>query len=80
MARLPSLRGIAVVQAFEKLGWLKIRQSSSHVILVREGQAATLSVPLHDPVAKGTLRSLIRSAGLTVDEFVKAARSPKRKR
>ncbi len=31
---------------------------------------ATLSVPLHKEVAKGTPRSLIRSAGLTVDEFL----------
>ena len=29
----------------------------------------TLSVPHHREVAKGTLRSLIRSAGLTVNDF-----------
>ena len=42
------------------------------MILVREGQVATLSVPDHKEVAKGTLRSLIRSASLTVDDFVNA--------
>jgi len=36
------------------------------------GEMATLSVPDHREVAKGTLRSLIRAAGLTVDEFVRA--------
>jgi len=35
-------------------------------------EMATLSVPDHNPVAKGTLRGLIRAAGLTVDEFVGA--------
>lgn len=35
---------------------------------------ATLSVPDHKEVAQGTLRSLIRSSGITVDEFIKAAK------
>jgi predicted RNA binding protein YcfA (HicA-like mRNA interferase family) len=38
--------------------------------MVKEGENVTLSVPNHKEVAKGTLRSLIRSANLTVDEFV----------
>jgi len=46
------------------------RQRGSHMILVQDGHMATLSVPDHREVAKGTLRSLIRSSGLTVEEFV----------
>jgi len=41
--------------------------------MVKEGGMATLSVPDHREVAKGTLRSLIRAAGLTVAEFVAVA-------
>jgi len=74
MARLPRLSGREVVKVFESLGWEEARQSSSHIILVREGSSATLSVPDHKEVATGTLRSLIRSAGLTVAVFVEAAR------
>jgi predicted RNA binding protein YcfA (HicA-like mRNA interferase family) len=70
MAKLPSMSSRKAVKAFEKFGWQVVRQSGSHIIMVREGHEATLSVPAHNPVAKGTLRSLIRSAGLTVDEFV----------
>ena len=72
MAQLPRISGRQVVKAFESLGWLQVRQSGSHVILVREGHPATLSIPDHKEVAKGTLRSLIRSAGITVNEFVNA--------
>jgi predicted RNA binding protein YcfA (HicA-like mRNA interferase family) len=57
---------------FESLDWEFARQSASHIILVKEGETATLSVPDHREVAKGTLRSLIRTAGLTVNEFVSA--------
>jgi len=74
MARLPRLSGRDVVRVFESLGWEKARHSGSHIILVREGHRATLSVPDHKEVAAGTLRSLIRSAGLTVEEFAEAAR------
>ena len=72
MPRLPSVSSREVVKAFESFGWQVIRQSSSHIIMVQEGHMATLSVPDHNPVAKGTLRSLIRAAGLTVAEFVAA--------
>ena len=73
MARLPRLSGREAVRVFESMGWEKVRQSSSHIILVREGHQATLSVLDHKEVAIGTLRSLIRSAGLTVEDFADAA-------
>jgi len=72
MARLPRLSGRKAVKVLESLGWQQVRQSGSHIIMVREGHLATLSVPDHKEVAKGTLRSLIRSAGITVDEFLEA--------
>ncbi len=72
MAQLPNLSGTEVVKAFEKLGWEVSRQSGSHVVMTKDGEMASLSVPKHKEVAKGTLRSLIRSANLTVDEFSKA--------
>ncbi len=69
---LPVLSGIEVVRIFESFGWEVVRQVGSHMIMVKEGEIVTLSVPNHREVAKGTLRSLIRNAGLTVGEFVSA--------
>jgi predicted RNA binding protein YcfA (HicA-like mRNA interferase family) len=73
MPRLPTLSGREVVRVFQRFGWQVVRQSSSHIIMVRGGAFATLSIPDHREVAKGTLRSLIRAAGLTVPEFIAAA-------
>ncbi|HSF32674.1 MAG TPA: type II toxin-antitoxin system HicA family toxin [Candidatus Tectomicrobia bacterium] len=73
MPRLPTLSGREVVRVFEKFGWQVARQSSSHIIMVREGSFATLSIPNHREVAKGTLRSLIRAADLSVAEFIVAS-------
>jgi predicted RNA binding protein YcfA (HicA-like mRNA interferase family) len=70
MPSLPKLSGRDVVRVFNRDGWKMVRQRGSHMILVKEGHMATLSIPDHREVAKGTLRSLIRSSGLTVDEFV----------
>ena len=72
MAQLPRISGRKVVRVFESLGWSLVRQSGSHMILVRNNHPATLSVTDHKEVAKGTLRSLIRSAGITVDVFLNA--------
>lgn len=69
MPALPVLSGRKVVRAFQKLGWQVARQRGSHIILVKDGEIASLSVPDHKEVARGTLRSLIRTAGITVDEF-----------
>ena len=70
MAGLPSLSGERVVRVLQKAGWTKDRQRGSHVILIKPGHAASLSVPQHRQVAPGTLRALIRAAGMSVDEFV----------
>jgi len=55
---------------FQKAGWLKIGQVGSHVVLVKSGVRANLSVPQHKELSVGTLRALIRNAQMTVDEFL----------
>ena len=74
MPSLPVMSGRKVVRVFESLGWQVARQRASHIIMVKDDHDATLSIPDHKEVAKGTLRSLIRSADLTVAEFVAASR------
>jgi predicted RNA binding protein YcfA (HicA-like mRNA interferase family) len=70
MPVLPVISERKAVRVFEELGWPVARQRGSHIIMVKEEEIATLSIPAHKEVAKGTLRSLIRTAGITVDEFV----------
>jgi predicted RNA binding protein YcfA (HicA-like mRNA interferase family) len=72
MARLPVVSGRETARVFTTFGWKIARQSASHIIMTKKGHRATLSVPDHREVARGTLRSLIRSAGLTTDEFIAA--------
>jgi predicted RNA binding protein YcfA (HicA-like mRNA interferase family) len=70
MSHLPVVSGREAVRAFERIGYAVDHQSSSHIILRhRDPPHRRLTVPDHREVAKGTLRSLIRQAGLTVDEF-----------
>jgi predicted RNA binding protein YcfA (HicA-like mRNA interferase family) len=72
MPDVPLLKPREVVRAFKKLGWDVARQKGSHIILTKDGHIATLSVPDHAEVARGTLRALIARAGLTIDEFLAA--------
>jgi len=70
----PVLSGRQVVNIFEKFGWEESRQKGSHIIMTKPGEIVTLSVPNHREVARGTLRSLIRAANLTVEEFIKVVK------
>jgi len=72
--KLPVLSGREVAKAFERLGWEIARQRGSHIVLIKEGHMATLSVPDHKEVAKGTLRKLITRAGITIEDFLKATK------
>jgi len=72
MPPVPLLRPRDVMGAFQKLGWEVARQRGSHIILTKTGHIATLSIPNHPEVARGTLRALIARAGLTVEEFLQA--------
>jgi len=70
--RLPVVSGIKVVKALAKIGYDVDHQTGSHVILrQREDPHRRLTVPRHSELAKGTLRAIIRQAGLTVEEFLR---------
>lgn len=70
MGKLGNISGKEAVKIFEKSGWRIIGQVGSHVVMVKPGVRANLSIPQHKELSVGTLRSLIRSAGMTVDEFL----------
>lgn len=71
MPKLPVVSGVEVVKALAKIGWEFDHQTGSHMILRhREPPHRRLTVPRHSELGKGTLRAIIRDAGLTVDEFV----------
>jgi predicted RNA binding protein YcfA (HicA-like mRNA interferase family) len=70
MPPLPVLSGKEVLAVFQKAGWEFVRQKGSHMILVKPGEIVTLSVPDHKEIARGTLRGLLRTSGMTVDEFL----------
>ena len=69
MAKLPVVSGADAVKVFQRAGWRVDRQRGSHVILLRAGSIASLSVPQHPELAPGTLRALIRAAAMSVEEF-----------
>ena len=72
MPPVPLLQPNQLIKAFEKSGWQVARQKGSHIIMTKEGHIATLSIPDHPQVARGTLRSLIQKSGLTIEQFLEA--------
>lgn len=75
MAELPVCSGREAIRAFQQAGWRVDRQRGSHVSLAKEGSQMVLTVPLHRELDRGLLRTLIRRAGISVDQFVALLRS-----
>ena len=73
MPELPRISGSKVIKVFEKLGFSVVRQRGSHVVLRKQDKGCV--IPVHKELAVGTLRSAIRQAGLTPDDFVNAYKS-----
>ena len=70
MPKLPSaISGQNAVKAFQKDGWV-IARYGDHIIMEKEGMRTVLSIPNHKVLARGTLRTLIRYANLTVEDFI----------
>jgi predicted RNA binding protein YcfA (HicA-like mRNA interferase family) len=68
--RLPRVRAIDVLRALKRAGWYEIRQSGSHVRLRHDERPEDLTIAMHGgDVPTGTLRAIIRQAGLTIAEF-----------
>ena len=70
MAGLPTISGKEAIKAFQNAGWLIERTGSNrHIIMKKPGVVTTLSVPDHKTLDRGLLRSLIRDALMSTDEF-----------
>ena len=70
MPKLPRISGAEIVKILERLGFEKLRQSGSHVMMRRGPKGCV--VPLHDEVKVGTLAGVLRQAGISPDDFVGA--------
>jgi len=70
MSRLPVVSGKTLCKILARLGYEIDHQTGSHIILRnRHAPYRRLTVPNHKEIAKGTLRSILRETGLTIEEF-----------
>lgn len=72
MPKLPILKPKEVIRKFEKLGFVKDRQSGSHVILYRKNDRKRAVIPLHlKDLRKGTLKAILRETEINEEEFIR---------
>jgi len=70
MPKFPGLSGADLVKALEKLGFAKVRQSGSHMVL-RRGSSGCV-VPNHKELKVGTVNGILRQAGVSAEELKSA--------
>jgi predicted RNA binding protein YcfA (HicA-like mRNA interferase family) len=68
MPKLPVLSGQEIIKMLEQLGFERVRQRGSHVVMRRGSNGCV--IPLHEEVKRGTLGGILRQAGLTADQFL----------
>ena len=69
MSHLPVVSGRACIRAVERIGFRVIRQVGSHIVLRRDEPFCQVVIPDHKTLDRGTLRSILRSVGLSADRF-----------
>ncbi len=70
MSKLPRISGRECQRALDKAGFHFKRQEGSHIVLRRDSPYAQVVVPDHKELDRGTLRSILRFAGLSVEQFI----------
>ena len=70
MTKLPHISGRECIRALERAGFYQRRQKGDHVFMQQDSPYLAAVVPLHREIKPGTLRTIIRDAGLTVEAFV----------
>ncbi|MDQ6907462.1 MAG: type II toxin-antitoxin system HicA family toxin [Chloroflexota bacterium] len=68
---LPRVSGQSCIKALTRVGFVIVRQQGSHIVIRRDDPFTQLVVPDHKELDRGTLRAIIRQAGMTVEEFVR---------
>ena len=68
MPKLPSVSGKKVIKSLNKMGFVVVRQRGSHVFMQKGEQSVT--VPLHNPVKKSTLKSILNQARISLEELL----------
>jgi predicted RNA binding protein YcfA (HicA-like mRNA interferase family) len=71
MPRLPTMKPRQVIRALERAGFEIDHQTGSHAVLWRASDGCRVTVPRHNrDLGRGLTLRIIKSAGLTRDEFV----------
>jgi predicted RNA binding protein YcfA (HicA-like mRNA interferase family) len=67
--KYPILRPNEIISALSKKGFVFKSQKGSHVKYT-DGNHTTI-IPMHDTVARGTLKSILIQAGIELEDFLK---------
>lgn len=70
MIKIPVISGEEAIKALMKAGYYRRRQKGSHVRLYHENRQA-VTVPLQKTLKKGTLRGILRTAEIDLEDFIK---------
>ncbi|ADL41973.1 YcfA family protein [Caldicellulosiruptor obsidiansis OB47] len=72
--KYPVLKPQEIIRALKKAGFREVSQKGSHFKLKKENPTSIVIIPMHEEVARGTLKSILEQAGISLEEFLKLYR------
>ena len=73
MPKLPVISGMEAIRALERLGFSVVRQRGSHIVLRKDSSGCV--IPNHQELKVGTLAGILKQAGVSPDDFIRALRT-----
>jgi predicted RNA binding protein YcfA (HicA-like mRNA interferase family) len=73
LTKLPSVNYPAVINAFQRAGWVVVRQRGSHIRLHRQTPEGVrkLTIPAHKPIKRTTLAKILADAEMSAEAFLR---------
>ena len=72
MPKLPRISSKKAIKALERLGFKRVRQTGSHVVMKKDTEEGKVGcvVPLHDELKVGTLSGILKQAQVKAEDFI----------
>ena len=70
-SKYPVLPPEKIIKTMKKFGFYKISQRGSHAKYINDGTKKVFIIPMHNEIAKGTLKSILEQADIELEQFLK---------
>ena len=69
-SKYPILPPDKIISVLHKFGFIKVSQKGSHAKYKNDFTNKICIIPMHNEIARGTLKSILEQAGIEIEDFL----------